>query len=103
MFNNWLIAPQLSALKELRCLSAPISVKECVMNMPAMVCVLREFGALRNLVLSWGRDVVGYDSGSGNVGFMTRWLVNAVQSENANLRINLDYWLHHESFRLPEY
>lgn len=88
----------LSAMPNLRCLSVVVSVNECVMNMPALVVALEELKSLRNLVISWGRVTTAMDSGSGKVGFMTRWLVDVMRAVNADLRVNVSYEHHREMY-----
>lgn len=52
---------ELTRLQHLERLSLPLSVRECEMNMPEVVYVLRDMACLRFLVLSWGRWCNAYD------------------------------------------
>ena len=52
---------ELNQLKKLRRLSLPLSIRECIMNMPEVIYVLREFPSLRFLILSWGMWCESYD------------------------------------------
>ena len=52
---------EFSRLKKLERLSVPLSIRECIMNMPEVVYVLREFDSLRHLILSWGMWHESYD------------------------------------------
>ena len=52
---------ELSALKKLQNLSVPLSIRDCIMNLPEIIFVLREFESLRYLTLSWGLSHESYD------------------------------------------
>ncbi len=58
---------ELTRLQHLERLSLPLSVRECEMNMPEVIFVLRDMACLRFLVLSWGRWCNSYDISDGKV------------------------------------
>ncbi len=58
---------ELNRLMYLERLSLPMSMKDCVMNMPEVVVVLSGMSCLRYLVLSWGKWCNAYDIGDNRV------------------------------------
>jgi len=92
---------ELSRLKKLQRLSVPLSIRECIMNMPEVVYVLREFDSLRNLILSWGMWHESYDISKGKISYLMAWLFNALEAENANIYLQLCYKQHQNLFSNP--
>ena len=62
---------ELAGLKELTYLSVPLSMAECISNLPEVIYVLKEFRSLRFLVLSWGTQDTALESHSSRISFMT--------------------------------
>ena len=89
---------ELSSLMHLQKLSLPLSIRECIMNLPQMIFVLREFPSLRFLTLSWGMWCESYDISKGKISFMMDWLFNALGAENANIHLQLSYKQHPQEF-----
>jgi len=89
---------ELSNLKHLEKLSLPLSIRECIMNLPQMIFVLREFPSLRFLTLSWGMWCESYDISKGKISFMMAWLFNALGAENANIHLQLSYKQHPQEY-----
>ena len=85
---------ELARLPHLRRLSLTLSVRDLIMNMPEIVFVLREFLALRSLVLSWGRNCDAYDLPESRALHMMGWLRDALKAENADIRLQLSYDMH---------
>ena len=105
---------ELACLPNLERLSLPLSIKECIMNLPqviiqspsfSLMCnhlyniyqvifVLREFPSLRHLTLSWGMWCDSYDVSKSKIAFMMAWLFNALQAENASVSLQLCYKQH---------
>lgn len=92
---------ELSRLKKLERLSVPLSIRECIMNMPEVVYVLREFDSLRFLILSWGMWHEHYDISKGKISYLMAWLFNALEAENANIHLQLCYKQHPNLFSSP--
>jgi len=90
---------ELSRLQYLERLSIPLSIRECIMNLPHIIFVLREFPSLRFLTLSWGMLCDSYDISSGKISYMMQWLLNALEAENANIHLQLSYEHHPHEFR----
>jgi hypothetical protein len=44
---------ELAGLKELSHLSLPLSMKDCISNMPELLYVLKEFRSLRSLLITF--------------------------------------------------
>ena len=89
---------ELSDLHALSRLSLPLATTECVMNMPELIYVLREFKCLRYLVLSWGRASNAYDVNTKTIMNLMNWLFNALGAENADIHLQLSYKLHPDMF-----
>jgi len=89
---------ELSSLQHLQKLSLPLSIRECINNMPLIIFVLREFPSLRYLTLSWGMWCESYDISRGKITFMMNWLYNALGAENANIYLQLSYKQHPQEF-----
>jgi len=92
---------ELAALPHLARLSLPLSIKECIMNLPQVIMVLREFPSLRHLTLSWGLWCDSYDVSRNKVATMMAWLLNALQAENANIDLQLSYKQHPQEYAHP--
>lgn len=92
---------ELGRLKKLQRLSVPLSIRECIMNMPEVVYVLREFDSLRHLILSWGMFAQVYDISKGKISYLMAWLFNALEAENANIHLQLCYKQHPHLFTNP--
>jgi len=92
---------ELNQLKKLRRLSLPLSIRECIMNMPEVIYVLREFPSLRFLILSWGMWCESYDISKGKISYLMAWLYNALGAENANIHLQLCYKQHPNLFNNP--
>jgi len=90
---------ELSRLQRLERLSVPLSIRECIMNLPQMIFVLREFPALRFLTLSWGLSHESYDISRSKITYMMDWLFNALGAENANIHLQLSYTQHPQEYR----
>ena len=89
----------LSRLSRLEKLSVPLSIRECIMNLPQMIFVLREFQSLRFLTLSWGLSHESYDISRSKITYMMDWLFNALGAENANIHLQLSYTQHPQEYR----
>eukprot|EP00092_Neocalanus_flemingeri_P003022 GFUD01003231.1.p1 GENE.GFUD01003231.1~~GFUD01003231.1.p1 ORF type:complete len:621 (-),score=171.92 GFUD01003231.1:623-2485(-) len=89
---------ELSSLMHLEKLSLPLSIRECIMNLPQIIFVLREFPSLRFLTLSWGMWCESYDISRGKISYMMAWLFNALGAENANIHLELSYKQHPREF-----
>ncbi len=92
---------ELTALRCLEKLSLPLSIRECVMNMPEVIYVLRDFECLRHLVLSWCRWCNSYDITQAKVKRLMQWLFYALGAENANIHLQLSYIMHPSLFTNP--
>ena len=90
---------ELSRLSRLEKLSVPLSIRECIMNLPQMIFVLREFQSLRFLTLSWGLSHESYDISRSKITYMMDWLFNALGAENANILLQLAYTQHPQEYR----
>ena len=90
---------ELSRLSRLEKLSVPLSIRECIMNLPQMIFVLREFQSLRFLTLSWGLSHESYDISRSKITYMMDWLFNALGAENANIHLQLSYNQHPQEYR----
>jgi len=90
---------ELSRLTRLQRLSVPLSIRECIMNLPQIIFVLREFPALRFLTLSWGLSHESYDVSRSKITYMMDWLFNALGAENANIHLQLSYKQHPQEYR----
>ena len=90
---------ELSYLKKLEKLSVPLSIRECTMNLPQIIFVLREFPALRYLTLSWGLNHESYDISKSKIRYMMDWLFNALGAENANIHLQLSYKQHPQEYK----
>lgn len=89
---------ELSSLQHLEKLSIPLSIRECIMNLPQIIFVLREFPSLRYLTLSWGMWCDSYDISKGKISYMMDWLFNALGAENANIHLQLSYKQHPQEY-----
>merc|ERR1712096_110676 len=78
-----------------------MGIRECIMNMPEVVYVLREFDSLRFLILSWGMWHEHYDISKGKISYLMAWLFNALEAENANIHLQLCYKQHPNLFSSP--
>jgi len=94
---------ELACLPNLERLSLPLSIKECIMNLPQVIFVLREFPSLRHLTLSWGMWCDSYDVSKSKIAFMMAWLLNALQAENASVSLQLCYKQHPQEFTNPHH
>ena len=89
----------LARLARLQRLSVPLSIRECIMNLPQIIFVLREFPSLRYLTLSWGLAHESYDISRSKITYMMDWLFNALGAENANIHLQLSYKQHPQEYR----
>jgi len=92
---------ELACLQYLERLSLPLSIKECISNLPEVIFVLRDFPSLRHLTLSWGMVCDSYDVSKSKVATMMAWLFNALQAENASVSLQLCYKQHKQEFMNP--
>jgi len=95
---------ELSVLPNLERLSLPISTQDCQSNMPEVVYVLKEFRALRHLVLSWGSggtNLFGDHVNRSQISFSMAWLHMALGAENANINLQFSAKHHHQEFFSP--
>ena len=92
---------ELTVLPHLERLSLPLSIRECIMNLPLVIYVLREFPSLRHLTLSWGMWCQSYDIGKRKIAYMMTWLLNTLGAENANINLQLSYKQHPLEFTNP--
>lgn len=92
---------ELAKLPLLQRLSLPLSIRECIMNLPEVIYILRDFPSLRFLTLSWGMWAEAYDISKGKIGFMMQWLYNALDAENANIYLELSYKHHPQEYTNP--
>jgi len=89
---------ELSSLHCLQRLSIPLSIRECIMNLPEVIYILRDFPSLRFLTLSWGMLAESYDISKGKIASMMQWLLNALDAENANIHLQLSYKHHPQEY-----
>ncbi len=89
---------ELTSMERLERLNVPLSLDDCMSNMPQVVYVLREFPALRYLVASWGSSA---DFNPSRILRLQYWLENALQAENANIHLQLNFELHHGIYTNP--
>ena len=87
---------ELSRLDRLQRLSVPLSIRECSMNLPQIISVLREFPALRFLTLSWG---LTHESYRHQIKYMMDSLMVALAALNANIHLQLSFKHHPQEYR----
>jgi len=90
---------ELASLKKLTRLSVPLSIRDCINNLPQIIFVLREFASLRFLTLSWGMSHESYDITRSKIQYMMDWLFMALGAENANIHLQLSYKQHPQEYR----
>ncbi len=90
---------QLSKFSKLQKLEVQVATEDCINNMPEFVYVLREFPALRYLVLSWGAypPEVNYTS----YYRMVEWLNSALRADNADILVQISYPKHSNIYTNP--
>jgi hypothetical protein len=102
---------KLSRLKNLKKLGIIFSTSDCTSNMPATIYTLKEFHALRNLVISWGASdqtssfngfFAQFNSFNSNypVHLMT-WLHTALEANNSSINLQLSIKHHNQEFQNP--
>jgi len=94
---------KLGQLANLKRLSIPLSVKECTSNMPAVIYVLKEFKALRNLILSWGMWCDNHNAQNVQVGYLMSWLYITLGGFNSRIRVQLHIHHHHREYVQPSF
>ena len=89
---------KLNTMTSLERLCLPMSLSDCLSNMPQVVYILREFPVLRVLVVAWGICV---DYNPSRLLRLHYWLENTLRAENANIHLELCYDVHSDIYTNP--